>query len=67
MIAALLKVMILGLVRDRGALAMTFLLPPLIFMIFAAIFSGVSGDEMRLKIALSRSAKSMWASTSRAA
>ncbi|MHA1179439.1 MAG: ABC transporter permease [Alphaproteobacteria bacterium] len=52
MIAALLKVMILGLVRDRGALAMTFLLPPLIFMIFAAIFSGVSGDEMRLKIAL---------------
>jgi ABC-2 type transport system permease protein len=52
MIAALLKVMILGLVRDRGALAMTFLLPPLIFVIFAAIFSGVSGDEMRLKIAL---------------
>ena len=42
MIAALLKVMILGLLRDRGALAMVFFLPPLIFVIFAAIFSGVS-------------------------
>ena len=52
MIGALLKVMALGLFRDRGALAMTFLLPPLIFVIFAAIFSGVSGGEMRLKIAL---------------
>ena len=52
MIAALLKVMVLGLVRDRGALAMTFLLPPLIFVIFAAIFAGVSGDELRLKIGL---------------
>jgi len=52
MIAALLKVMVLGLLRDRGALAMTFLLPPLIFVIFAAIFAGVSGDELRLKIGL---------------
>ncbi|MEM8744344.1 MAG: ABC transporter permease, partial [Pseudomonadota bacterium] len=52
MIASLLKVMVLSLVRDRGALAMTFLLPPLIFVIFAAIFSGVSGDEMRLKVAV---------------
>ncbi len=52
MIAALLKVMTLGLVRDKGALSMTFLLPPLIFVIFAAIFSGISGDQMRLMIAL---------------
>ena len=52
MTAAILKVMVLGLVRDRGAFAMAFLLPPLIFVIFAAIFSGTSGDEMRLKIAL---------------
>lgn len=52
MISALLNVMVLGLVRDRGVLAMTFLLPPLIFVIFAAIFSGISGDEMRPKIAL---------------
>ena len=52
MIIALLRVMILGLVRDRGALAMVFVLPPLIFMIFASIFSSMSGDGMRLKIAV---------------
>ncbi|MCY6380564.1 ABC transporter permease [Hoeflea prorocentri] len=52
MTGAILKVMVLGLVRDRGAFAMAFLLPPLIFVIFAAIFSGTSGDEMRLKVAL---------------
>ncbi len=52
MIGALLKVMVLGLVRDRGAFTMAFLLPPLIFAIFAAIFSGTSGDEMRLKVAV---------------
>ncbi len=52
MIGALLRVMVLGLVRDRGAFAMAFVLPPLIFVIFAAIFSGISGDEMRLKVAV---------------
>ncbi|MDA4846687.1 ABC transporter permease [Hoeflea poritis] len=52
MTGAILKVMILGLVRDRGALAMAFVLPPMIFIIFAAIFSGTSGDEMRLKVAV---------------
>ncbi|HEY8580785.1 MAG TPA: ABC transporter permease, partial [Beijerinckiaceae bacterium] len=41
-----------SLVRDRGALAMAFLLPPLIFVIFAAIFSGLSGDDLRLQVAL---------------
>lgn len=38
MILAMLKVMALSLIRDRGALAMAFLLPPTIFVIFAAIF-----------------------------
>ena len=52
MIAAVLKVMVLGVIRDRGALAMVFLLPPAIFVIFAAIFSGTSGNEMRLKVAV---------------
>lgn len=51
MILAMLKVMALSLIRDRGALAMAFLLPPTIFVIFAAIFSGTSGDELRLKLA----------------
>ena len=51
MILAMLKVMALSLIRDRGALAMAFLLPPTIFVIFAAIFSGTSGDELRLQLA----------------
>ena len=51
MIFAMLRAMALGVIRDRGALAMAFLLPPVIFMIFASIFLGISGDEMRLRVA----------------
>lgn len=51
MIFAMLKVLALSLIRDRGALAMAFILPPTIFVIFAAIFSGTSGDELRLQVA----------------
>ncbi|RUT32766.1 ABC transporter permease [Arsenicitalea aurantiaca] len=50
MIFAMLRVMALSLIRDRGALAMAFLLPPTIFVIFAAIFSGTSGDELELQV-----------------
>src|SRR5690606_15557587 len=50
-IFAMLRAMALGVIRDRGALAMAFLLPPVIFMIFASIFLGISGDEMRLRVA----------------
>lgn len=52
MIWTMCKVMVLGLVRDRAAFAMAFLLPPVIFVIFAAIFSGTSGDDMRLSVAI---------------
>lgn len=58
MILAMLKVMVLSLWRDRGALAMAFVLPPTIFVIFAAIFSGTSGDELRLQIAYGSSVSS---------
>jgi ABC-2 type transport system permease protein len=51
-IFAVMRVMALHLVRDRGALIMAFVLPPIIFVIFAAIFSSTSGDELRLKVAL---------------
>lgn len=47
----MLRVMALSVIRDRGALALAFLLPPIIFIIFAAIFSGSSGEEMRLHVA----------------
>lgn len=52
MIVAILRVMFLGLLRDRGALAMAFVLPPLIYMIFAAIFSGTTGTDLRLRVAV---------------
>ena len=52
MIMAMLRVMALSLVRDRGALVMAFLLPPAIFVIFATIFSGMSGKGLRLQVVL---------------
>lgn len=52
MIFAIFRVMALSVIRDRGALAMAFMLPPTIFVIFAAIFSGTSGDEMRVQVML---------------
>ncbi len=47
-----LRTMFIGLVRDRGALALTFLLPVAFFVVFAAIFAGGSGDAPRLSIAI---------------
>lgn len=55
---AIFRVMVLGLLRDRGALAMVFLLPPLIYMIFAAIFAGATGDELQLRVAILDEVKS---------
>jgi len=50
--AAVFRAMLLGLVRDRAALAMSFLLPSVFFMIFATIFAGATGEQLRLKIAM---------------
>jgi ABC-2 type transport system permease protein len=50
--AAVFRAMLLGLVRDRAALAMGFLLPAIFFLIFAAIFSGATGEQLRLKVAM---------------
>ncbi len=46
------RAMLLALVRDRGALAMTFLLPAVFFVIFAMIFAGATGEQLRLKLAV---------------
>lgn len=43
-------IMLLSTLRDRAALLMSFVLPPLLFMVFAAIFSGTSGSDLKLKI-----------------
>ena len=45
-------VMFLAAVRDRAALAMTFVLPAALFLVFAAIFSGATGKDLKLKIGL---------------
>lgn len=52
MIAAIFRVMLLGVLRDRGAFAMAFVLPPLIYVIFASIFSVAAGGDLRVKVAI---------------
>ncbi|MFG1478659.1 ABC transporter permease [Xanthobacter sp. V4C-4] len=52
--AAVMAAMALTLLRDRGALAMTFVLPPLLFLLFAAVFSGAGGEAGTLKVAAAR-------------
>jgi ABC-2 type transport system permease protein len=44
--------MLLALLRDPGALVLAFILPPLVYVVFASIFSGTSGDELRLRVAI---------------
>ena len=52
MIFAVVRVMWLELWRDRGALVLAFVLPSLIFAIFASIFSGATDGQFSLNIAL---------------
>jgi len=56
-IAAMVRVMALDLWRDRGALVMTFLLPPLVFLIFSSVFAGTTGDDIQLKLAVADTAR----------
>lgn len=58
MIVAVFRAMLLAILRDRGAFAMAFVLPPLIYVIFAAIFSVATGGDLRVKIAILDSVKS---------
>ena len=47
---AVVRTLVLALWRDRGALVMSFVLPVIVFLVFAAILSGATGDELRLRI-----------------
>ncbi|HZL00308.1 MAG TPA: ABC transporter permease [Caulobacteraceae bacterium] len=58
MIAAVVRVMTLRLLRDRAALVMAFVLPPLVFLIFSAVFAGTAGDAVRLSVAVADLARS---------
>ncbi len=48
MILVMLRVMALGLLRDRAGLVLVFVLPPLVFIVFASVFS--AGATGRLDI-----------------
>ncbi len=48
---AIVRIMLINLLRDRAALAMGFLLPGVVFAIFAVIFSGASGGELAIRVA----------------
>ena len=52
MTLAMFRVMALELWRDRGALVMAFFLPPLVFLIFSAVFAGTTGENIKLKVAV---------------
>ena len=54
MIWAVCRVMALGLLRDRGAVVLAFVLPPVIFVIFASIFSVTASDKLGLKVAVAQ-------------
>lgn len=49
---AMFKVMALYLWRDRAALVMAFFLPPLVFLIFSAVFAGTTGADVKLQVSV---------------
>lgn len=49
---AVCRAQILALAGDTGALAMSFALPVVVFLVFAAIFSSATGDQLQLRVAL---------------
>lgn len=50
MLASVLKVTFLTLWRDRMAFALTFLLPPIIYLVFALAFSSAAGGNIDVKM-----------------
>ena len=52
------RAMLLSFVRDRGALVMSFVLPLVFFLVFAAIFASATGEQLRLRIVLADEVRS---------
>lgn len=46
------RAMALAFLRDRAALAMSLVLPIAVFLVFATIFSGASGEQLRVTVAI---------------
>ena len=57
MIATVAKVMWLTVWRDRGALLLAFGLPPLMFLVFAEVFSGAGDSDLDMRVAVLDSAQ----------
>ncbi len=57
MSAAIFRVMLLRLLRDRGALAMSFLLPAVFFLIFATISAATTRQDVVFKVAVADEAR----------
>jgi len=57
LIVTVAKVMWLALWRDRGALLLAFVLPPLMFMVFAEVFSGAGESDLEMRVAVLDSAQ----------
>jgi ABC-2 type transport system permease protein len=51
-IGAVVRTQLLALFRDRGALLLAVVLPVAVFLVFAAIFSAATGDQLRLRVAV---------------
>lgn len=49
---AAFRVMLLSLLRDPAALAMSFALPAIVYIVFAAIFAGATGGEITIRLAV---------------
>lgn len=52
MIFPMIRIMSLRLLRDRGAFTMAFLLPGVIYIIFAAIFASTTSGDVNSKVGL---------------
>lgn len=52
MIGVVFRAMALAFLRDRAALAMSVVLPVAVFLVFAAIFAGASGEQLRIAVAV---------------
>jgi len=51
-IATVARIMWLGILRDRGALLLGFVLPPLMFLVFAEVFSGAGESDLEMRVAV---------------
>ena len=50
MILVMVRVMALGLWRDRAGLVLVFVLPPLVFIVFASVFSAGASGRLDIRV-----------------